>query len=43
MVMDGPVLEEKSSFKRLGLSLFSKLGAITLSLLVKLPPRKLEH
>ena len=42
--MDGSVLEEKSSFKILGLNLSSKLdwGLIILSLLLKLPPRKLE-
>ena len=42
--VDGSVLEEKSSFKMLGLTLFSKLdGARTLSLLLKLPPRKLKR
>ena len=41
--MDGSVLEEKSSFKMLGLTFSSKLdGALTLSLLLKLHPRKLE-
>ena len=41
--VNGSVLEEKSSFKMLGLALFSKLdGARTLSLLLKLPPRKLK-
>ena len=41
--MDGSVLEEKSSFKMLGLTFFSKLvGVLTLSLLLKQPPRKLE-
>ena len=41
--MDGSVLEEKSSFKMLGLtSLLNWTGALTLSLLLKLPPRKLE-
>ena len=41
--MDGSVLEEKSSFKMLGLTFSSKLDwALTLSLLLKLPPRKLE-
>ena len=42
--MDGSVLEEKTSFKMLGLTFSSKLycGALTLSLLLKLPPRKLE-
>ena len=40
---DGSVLEEKSSFKMLGLTFSSKLiGALTLSLLLKLLPRKLE-
>ena len=42
MKMDGSVLEEKSSFKILGLTFSSKLGALTLSLLLKLAPRKLE-
>ena len=42
--MDGSVLEEKSSFKKLGLTFSSKLdwGALTFSLLLKLPLRKLE-
>ena len=41
--MDGSVLEEKISFKMLGLtSLLTWIGALTLSLLLKLPPRKLE-
>ena len=41
--MDGPVLEEKSSFKMLGLTFSSKLDCVLiLSLLLKLPPRKLE-
>ena len=47
--MDGSVLEEKSSFKMLGLTFSSKLdwgrggrGALTLSLLLKLPTKKLE-
>ena len=41
--MDGSVLEEKSSFKMLGLTFFCKLdGVFILSLLLKLPPRKLE-
>ena len=35
--MDGSVFEEKSFFKMLELT-----GALTLSLLLKLPPRKLE-
>ena len=43
MKMDGSVLEEKSSFKMLGLTFSSKLDwVLTLSLLLKLPPRKLE-
>ena len=42
--MDGSILEAKTSFKRLGLTFSSKLDwALTLSLLLKLPPRKLEH
>ena len=41
--MGGSILEEKSSFKMLGLTFSSKLGwVLTLSLLQKLPPRKLE-
>ena len=41
--MDGSVLEEKASFKMLGLTFSSKLDwALTLSLLLKLSPRKLE-
>ena len=41
--MNGSVLEEKLFFKMLGLSFSSKLiGAPTLSLLLKMPPRKLE-
>ena len=42
--LDGPVLEEKSSFKMLGLTFSSKLdwGSYITSLLLKLPPRKLE-
>ena len=41
--MDGSVLEEKSYFKMLGLTFSSKLDwGLTLSLLLKLPPRKLE-
>ena len=39
--MDGSVLEDKSSFKMLGLT-FSSKESVILSLLVKLPPRKLE-
>ena len=43
MKMDGPVLEGKISFKMLGLLfLLNWIGALTLSLLLKLPPRKLE-
>ena len=42
--MDESVLEEKSFFKMLGLTFSSKLDwGLTLSLLLKLPPRKLEH
>ena len=41
--MDGSVLEEKLSFKMLGSHSFLKyIGALTLSLLLKVPPRKLE-
>ena len=41
--IDGSVLEEKSSFKMLGLtSLLSWIGFLALSLLLKLLPRKLE-
>ena len=41
--MDGSVLAEKSSFKMLELTFFSKLDLGSyLSLLPKLPPRKLE-
>ena len=41
--VDGSVLEGKSSFKMLGLTFSSKLDwALTLSLLLNLPPRKLE-
>ena len=41
--MDGSVLEKKSSFKMLGwFSTVNWIGALTLSLLLKLPPRKLE-
>ena len=41
--MGGSILEEKSSFKMLGLTFSSKLDwVLTLSLLLKLPPRKLE-
>ena len=39
--MDGSVIEEKSSFKMLWLAFSSKLDwVLTLSLLLKLPPRK---
>ena len=41
--IDGSALEEKSYFKILGcLSLLNWVGTLTLSLLFKLPPRKLE-
>ena len=41
--IDGSVLEDKSFFKMLGLTFSSKwIGALTLSLLLKLSPRKLE-
>ena len=41
--MGGSVLEEKSSFKMLGLTFSSNwMGILTLSLLLKLHPRKLE-
>ena len=41
--MDGSVLEGKSSFKILGLTFSSKLDLDSnISLLLKLPPRKLE-
>ena len=41
--MDGSVLEEKSSFKMLGLTFSSKLDwSSYISVLLKLPPRKLE-
>ena len=43
--MDGSVLEEKLSFKILGFDFSSKLdciGTFTLSLLLKVPPRKME-
>ena len=43
MKMAGSVLDEKSSFKMLGLTFFSKLDyVLTSSLLLKLSPRKLE-
>ena len=43
MKMDASVLEKKSYFKMLGLTFCSKLDwDLTLSLLLKLPPRKLE-
>ena len=42
--MDGSDLEEILSFKMLGLTFSSKwIGALTLSLLLKMPPRKFEH
>ena len=42
-IMDGSVLEEKSSLKILKLVLLLNwIGALALSLLLKLPPRKLE-
>ena len=42
--MDGSVLEEKSSLRYWHrLSLLNWIEAVTLSLLLKLPPRKLEH
>ena len=41
--LDGSVLEEKSAFKMLGkTSCSNQIWAFTLSLLLKLPPRKLE-
>ena len=41
--MDGSILKGKSSLKMLGwLSLLSWIGALTLPLLLKLPPKKLE-
>ena len=40
--MDGSDVEEKSSFKMLGFSLLNWIGALILSLLPKLPSRKLE-
>ena len=41
--MDGYVLEEKSSFKMLRLTFCSELDwVLTLSLLLKLPPRKIR-
>ena len=43
MKMDGSVPKEKSFFKMLGLTFLSILiVALTLSLLLKVPPRKLE-
>ena len=43
VIMDGAGLEEKSSFKMLELTFSSDwIGALTLSLLLKLVPRKLE-
>ena len=41
--VDESILEEKSSSKMLGLiSLLNWIGALTLSLVLRLPPRKLE-
>ena len=40
--MDASVLEEKSSFKMLGLTFSSKLDWGSYIILLKLPPRKLE-
>ena len=41
--MDGSILEEKSFFKVLGLTFsWNLIGALILSLLLKIPPRKLE-
>ena len=41
--MDESVLEKKLSFKMLGWTfLLNWIGVLTLSLLLKLPPRKLE-
>ena len=43
VTMNGSVLEEKSLFKMLGfLSLLNWVAALTLSVLLKLLPRKLE-
>ena len=43
MKMDGSVFEEKSSFKMLGLTLFLNwIGALTLSILLQVPPIQLE-
>ena len=44
MKLDVSALEEKPSFKMLGLNFSFKLnwGALTLSQFLKLPPRKLE-
>ena len=43
MKMDGSAFEEKPSFKMLGLTLFLNwIGALTFSLLLEVPPRKLE-
>ena len=42
--MDGSDIDKKSSFKMLGLTFSSKLDwALTISLLLKLPSRKLKH
>ena len=41
--MDGSILKEKVSFKMLGMTFSSNwIGAVTLSLLLKLPQRRLE-
>ena len=42
--MGGSILEEKSSFKMLGLTFSSKLdwGSYIISIMLRLPPRKLE-
>ena len=40
--IDWSVLEEKSSFKMLGLTFLNWITVLTLPLLLKLPPRKLE-
>ena len=43
MKMDGSVLEKNSYFNIFGLlSLLNFIGALTLSLFLKLPPRKLK-
>ena len=41
--MDGSILKEKVSFKMLGMTFSSNwIGAVTLSLLLELPQRRLE-